>query len=229
MQSTILFISVVLTVCSIALSTLSCSNSSQSPSVDSTSYILPLANGNYWSYSLKCTNGKFGIVTDTVTITMGAEYQIAGVHWFKFNPLDSKTACANSFARRLLSVGDDGEYNYTYNSNQANGYSLGYISDLNNTSSMLNNTVWKYPAKVGDFYSFTQKPGGRVTACRVSSTNIKVSVPAGTYTCYEYDIVSTSDPNTVYTRCYMCPNVGLIKVHSESDGDVAVLLSAHVR
>jgi len=59
------------------------------------------------------------------------------------------------------------------------------------------NLLWKYPANAGEIY------GDSTT---VKSTNVSVTVPSGTYVCYEY-YLSNSEPASIN---YVCPGIGII-------------------
>lgn len=66
--------------------------------------------------------------------------------------------------------------------------------------------IFKYPANVGDNWNAQVDPS---TTFQISlqSKTISVTVPKGTYTCYEYRLITNSQP---YLDLYLSPGVGFV-------------------
>ncbi len=65
--------------------------------------------------------------------------------------------------------------------------------------------LYKYPAKVGDSYS----EGNRTIT--VVSVNDTITVPAGTFVCYHYEVLA---PYADTEERYLAPKIGLVMVES---------------
>jgi len=65
--------------------------------------------------------------------------------------------------------------------------------------------IFKYPAAVNDTFMV-----GTDTAT-VESINDTITVPAGTFICYNYKWAGPSDPDRPYQFHYLAPRVGIIK------------------
>lgn len=70
------------------------------------------------------------------------------------------------------------------------------------SDSSVHSLLFKYPCKVGDTWKYGR---GHVT---VLSTDTTLTVPSGTYHCYEYLIQYNSRPEQY---CYLYPGVGFIR------------------
>ncbi len=78
--------------------------------------------------------------------------------------------------------------------------------------------LWKYPCKAGDTYQGFYDEFREIT---VVSTNAKVTVPAGTYTCVQYEVPWYSNEyGESWSYKYFAPDVGLVKevVHDIWEG-----------
>jgi hypothetical protein len=71
----------------------------------------------------------------------------------------------------------------------------------NSTSGLFQGLLFKYPDSAGDSWNY----GG--DQIFVQSTDTSITVPAGTYHCYEYRLLYNSKPVCDY---YYCPGVGFI-------------------
>ncbi len=72
--------------------------------------------------------------------------------------------------------------------------------------------IYKYPARVGSEYPFTVTlpPLSFVTRIRVASVNAQVTVPAGTFSCYQYDTLIPYG-REVSRRDFVAPGIGLVR------------------
>lgn len=66
--------------------------------------------------------------------------------------------------------------------------------------------AFKYPGNVGDTWNALMDVSTTYQAT-IQSTNASVTVPKGTYVCYDYKLLLNSEPGL---EVYMCPGVGFV-------------------
>lgn len=81
--------------------------------------------------------------------------------------------------------------------NKSDGLWMTQFQTTPNTVPILPQLLWKYPANAGDSYD----------SVTVESTNTSVTIPQGTYICYDYRDHYNSKP---VSDNYLCPGVGRI-------------------
>ncbi|MCX6271486.1 MAG: hypothetical protein NTU44_09755 [Bacteroidetes bacterium] len=91
---------------------------------------------------------------------------------------------------------------------------------MNDTNMVLKPVLfYKYPATINEQY----QPTSGVTVT-VLSTSVNVTVPAGTFNCYEYEVVYGID--AVYDE-YYCPGVGLVKIANNGIAQTVTELTSY--
>jgi hypothetical protein len=155
----------------------SCKKSNPVSSSSSSGQILPLETGNTWVYRY------------TDFDTSGAAYATG---------YDTLVVGRDTF------VGNDTWYQIRLDlwTNKSDGaWQMAMVPD-----SLAPTLVFKYPADVGETWTPQVDPWD---TCQVSvqANNTSMTVPKGTYTCYQYRWVINSH---LMVDDYMCPGMGLI-------------------
>ncbi|MES2767076.1 MAG: hypothetical protein V4642_14470 [Bacteroidota bacterium] len=151
-----------------------------------TGVILPLKTGNHWSYRTTTTDSTEETqtkVVDTETETIINSITADGTTWYGMES--------------SVGTGSMGQKPVVYYQNRNDG--AWYRSYLDSAE-----IFYKYPAQPNTSYTALGH------TMNLISTAEKVTVPAGTYTCYHYRMVIVNGP--VFTNdYYLAPNVGIVK------------------
>ena len=161
-----------------------------------TSPIYPLKVGNKWTFRetyLSSSGTVFG--SDTVSQTIVGEEMINGEKWFLLT--------STAYVDQLITTKQDGIYLY--------------YPDINSVV-----LKYKYPAAMGVEYTsgYEEWTGALLTLVTfqmtVDSTNEVVTVPKGTYQCYNYDapeVLATfgMQTNEIGSQDILLSNIGPVK------------------
>jgi hypothetical protein len=151
-------------------------------------YIVPLAIGNQWTMRTSLRDGQGKLISSSIqTSQILSDSTIDGERWFVMHT----PASGDNPSRTSLGT------------NRPDGF---YV--LKSGVPLLN---VKYPAHVGDNYH------GFGGDAKVLSTNEKISVPKGTFICYQYSVILRGPAMGRATICY-CPGVGLVSVEGVTLG-----------
>ncbi len=147
-------------------------------------YIVPLAVGNQWTTRASSRNAEGKLISSGIqTSRIISDTTIDGERWFV----------------EEFSSSDDNPSRTGLCTNRSDGF---YI--LRSGAPLLS---VKYPVSVGDRY---QGFGGDA---KVLSTNEKISVPKGTFVCYQYSVSLRGPAMARATICYS-PGVGLVSTEA---------------
>jgi hypothetical protein len=151
-------------------------------------YIVPLAVGNQWTTRTSSRNAEGKLISSGIqTSRIISDTTVDGERWF----VEEFSSSDNNSSRTRLCT------------NRSDGF---YI--LRSGAPLLS---VKYPVNVGDRY---QGFGGDA---KVVSTNEKISVPKGTFVCYQYT-VSLRGPAMGRATMYYFPGVGLVSTEAVTFG-----------
>ena len=151
-------------------------------------YIVPLAVGNQWTTRTSLRDGLGKLISSSIqTSRILRDTTLDGERWF----VEEFSASDESPSRTVLCTNrPDGFYKFR------SGAPLLSV---------------KYPASVGDsFHGF----GGDA---KVLSTNEKVTVPKGTFVCYQYSVSLRGPAMGRVTMCYS-PGVGFVSTEAVTLG-----------
>lgn len=213
---------ILLSICILAFS---CNqNASDDNTQSNNQQIIPLKIANHWV--LEWSNERSTNLKDTLNISVSGKYTIGGVDWYQYSIISAQNR--NGELLRAIITGEDESENI-YNSNQQGGYFFGYYNSTNKPSEVFTNILWLYPAKQDDIYIVRTSQASNGAKVKVANINKQVTVPSGTFSCYEYEVFE-SDNSTVEYRAFFCPNVGLIKFEeNRPSGEMLQLLSYQLR
>jgi hypothetical protein len=150
--------------------------------------IIPLAVGNQWTTRTSLRNGEGKLISSSIqTSQIISDTTIDGERWFVMHT----PASGDNPSRTSLGT------------NRPDGfYTL---------RSGVPSLLVKYPVDVGDHF---QGPNGET---KVLSTNEKVSVPKGTFVCYQYSVILRGPAMARATTCYS-PGVGMVSADAVTLG-----------
>jgi len=150
------------------------------PDPDSANVIWPLAIGNSWTFQL-----TFFYEGDTIS-------------------LEYTTAITESVSEdgRNIYIGDDhGDFKEGLFNDSVGFHNVLVYPDSISYSGLR----YKYPGQIGDSWTFEYLD--MESSATIEDVSVSVTVPAGTFNCYEYALISSEE-----TRIdYCCPGIGLIK------------------
>jgi VCBS repeat-containing protein len=165
-----------------------CSKNSSSPVTPNNSgAFFPIAIGNVWKMQNWSINGSFQLaITDTTSMNVQKDTTIAGEKWF--------TTGDGSY----LTLKSTGVWNY----------------DTDNGAQLF----FKYPASVNDTYTiYTGSDSNKDTmTVKVTSLAQTATVPAGTFSCYAYQLTPRTPSPFLSSITYLIsPGVGMIQMTSD--------------
>ena len=143
------------------------------PNIPPHDAIVPLTTGNFWTYATYDTSGVTNVfrtleITGVDTITLqNQEHEV-----YRWNWLD-----------------EEGQPNSTYGLVKNTDSGMVFMGTVVNgeTDTTSNGLIFKYPASVGDKWSYHDKLGAWAMEC--VDTNQVIETPAGNIACYVYKSV----------------------------------------
>ena len=180
-----ILITLLLSIALLALSSCKKSNPVSTPTTQQQTF--PLAIGNTWLtlYTIYDTTGSMmGTISDTARVA--SDTVVSGETWY--------------FISSQVSKGP------IYYANEANGV---WELTLGSSSPTL---LYKYPANVGDTWS-VQGSGFSFNQGSLHSNNASITVPKGTYACYDYRMLENSQ---LIEEAYFYAGVGVVQLDSYS-------------
>ncbi len=160
------------------------------------STILPLELGKQWVGTVTDYDSLGGIhYIDTVTFVITRDTIISGQRWFIREGInEGPNKGGDSYVGGYSLLAERGDGIWTYYGDQ---------------STVEQCLLYKYPVTAGDSYSYCDNTDMTIT---VLSTNESVSVPAGDYQCYCYQMQFDFGDFTATEVMYLAPNVGMVKL-----------------
>ena len=168
----------------VLLALLSCSKTPTGNNNDLEHYIVPLSIANYWHYNTSVTY----IYCD------GAHLQC------EFD--NTITENTNTVLE------DDNGFQYV-NENTASGFFQHGRLNTSGEFSSDEKLIAKYPVSIGDIWEDSSGYSSITYEC--VSQNEEVTVPAGTFSCYVYQIIDNDFTNGEFHKFYYAENIGLVK------------------
>lgn len=170
--------------------------------------LMPLQIGNswsYWSFNVNPVTGDTSGV-ENISVAISGTERIGGTDYFQFD--DGVTVAQNR---------SDGLFFSAYDSQGEQ-----FFDDL----------FFKFPAESGETYGYNvvETPGALL---RIKVTITNVTVPAGGFESYAYELIDRSSGGQVATFdsvvFYLTPGVGLVRTqNADQAGDNLLLLSFDV-
>ncbi|MFH2048068.1 MAG: hypothetical protein ABIJ12_01365 [bacterium] len=184
---------------------LSCGKSNpQSSEVDDNfkNVILPLNEGNIWSFDVSRYNATGGVIEKySIYNSIGSDTIISNVKWYSMYFYDD-----NSLEKyALLKNRVDGLWRRFY--------------DESNAPFKSEELFLKYPANVDDYYLIEND----TIMVTVISTDTTITVPGGTFNCYLYRFTYELINSYIISDLYFAPEIGWIKTDNYIDPETITI------
>ncbi len=163
---------------------LAASCSDKSTNPQPTGVLIPLAIGNQWQYAGTDYDSSYEIGVDTVLLEIVKDTLIQNMTFY------------------IVTADSVRDPEIFWPSNQSDG--MWVFIPFDSTLAL----AFKYPASVGDWVIFEND------SVVVVSTNASVTVPGGTFSCYQYNTYSSG--TGLEQIWYFSPNLGLVKTEDYS-------------
>ncbi len=135
--------------------------------------LVPLQVGNYWVYNVYDSLGEpvgqqtLGITGSQMITHSGTTYEV--LHWNWYEDLNTPSS-----SYILVRNGEEGLW------------AMGYYDSFNDTLVVDPQLAAKYPAAIGDSWSYVDVEFGETYIYECVSTDQTISTPAGSFSCYVY-------------------------------------------
>lgn len=160
-------------------------------------FIVPLSIANFWQYDVSVTY----IYCD------GAHLQCE----FDYNITESTNTVLDTFGfgRGTAYVLEDNSGFQYVNENTASGFFQHGRLNSSGEFSSDEKLIAKYPVSVGDIWEDSSGYSSKTYEC--VSQNEEITVPAGTFSCYVYQLIDDDFTNEEFHKFYYAKDIGLIK------------------